>query len=256
MNGLEIKNLQVNIREEGRSLAVVKEFFLSARKGEITGIIGESGAGKSMSMKAVLGILPENAQMQSSGIWLNGESLDPKTCSGAISWIPQNPAASLDPVFRVEAQMTEAVRAHRKCSRKEAKEYSIFLLRKMGFEEPEKMMRQYPFELSGGMCQRVVTAMALVTQPRLLIADEPTASLDPKTREIILQILEDWVHKEQTAAVIVSHDLATARKRCQKICVMQHGRIVESGETKELFENPVHPYTKLLVGSIQEETDK
>lgn len=256
MNILEVKRLQIEICEEGKTLTVVNDFSLSAKKGEITGIIGESGAGKSMSMKAVLGILPENARMKCSGIWLNGEQLKQGVCTGKIAWIPQNPQTSLDPVFPIGVQITEVVRAHRKCSRKEAKEYAVLMLKKMGMEESERLMHQYPFELSGGMCQRVVTAMALAARPQAVIADEPTASLDQKTRHIVLQILKEWVSKEQTAAVMVSHDLAAARKLCRQIYVMQNGTIVESGETEEIFRNPVHPYTKLLIGSMQDEAGR
>lgn len=253
MSALEIQNLQIEITEEEKNSLVVKDFSIRAPKGEITGIIGESGAGKSMSMKALLGILPGNARMEYTEMMLNGIPYKPDENAGRIAWIPQNSSAALDPVFRIGAQMQETVRAHEKCSKKAAKERSKKLLMEAGLTEPEQCLLKYPFELSGGMCQRVAAAMAVASAPQVVIADEPTASLDLKTQKKVLDFLLGWVEENQTAVLMVSHDLCAARKFCQSLNVMQDGIVIESGRTQELSENPVQPYTKLLLGSITNE---
>lgn len=252
MFALEVRDLQVEITEEEGILTVVKNCSIQAEKGEITGIIGESGAGKSMSLKAILGILPGNAQMKCSKMMLNGEPYRSKANAGIAAWIPQNPSAALDPVFRIGTQMQETIRAHEKCSRKAAKDRALKLLMEAGLVEAGQCLRKYPFELSGGMCQRVAAAMAVSASPEIIIADEPTASLDEETQEKVLDFLLGWVEANQTAAVIVSHDLNLARKYCGRIHVMRDGTVIEAGRTEEIFGNPVQSYTKLLLDSISD----
>lgn len=253
MSALEIRNLRVKITEEERSTLVVKDFSICVPKGEITGIIGESGAGKSISMKALLGILPGNASMECTEMMLDGSPFMPGENAGRIAWIPQNPSAALDPVFQIGAQMQETIMAHKKCSKKEAKERSKELLLEAGLTEVEQCFKKYPFELSGGMCQRVAAAMAVASDPWIIIADEPTASLDDETQKKVLDFLFRWVEANQTAVVMVSHDLRAARKFCKSLNVMQAGAVIESGRTEEIFVNPLKPYTKLLTGSITNE---
>lgn len=247
MFALEIKNLKVEIAKEERTILAVKDCSIRVPEGEMTGIIGESGAGKSMSMKAVLGILPADARMECKEMLLKGIPFRPGENAGRIAWIPQNPSSALDPVFRIGVQMVETVRAHEKCSKKEAKERSMKLLTEAGLIEARQCLLKYPFELSGGMCQRVVAAMAVAARPQMIIADEPTASLDYETQKTVMEFLLRWVKANQSAAVMISHDLSTAREYCDSIHVMHDGTVIESGRTEDIFVHPLQPYTRLLL---------
>lgn len=252
MYALEIKNLQVEIEEEERTILVVKDCSIRVPVGEMTGIIGESGAGKSMSMKAVLGILPANARMECKEMLLKGIPFRPKENAGRIAWIPQNPSSALDPVFRIGAQMEETIRAHETCSKKEAREKAAKLLMEVGLTEASQCLLKYPFELSGGMCQRVAAAMAAAAQPQMIIADEPTASLDYETQKTVMDFLLRWVRANQSAVVMISHDLSIAREYCDSIHVMQAGTVIESGRTEDVFRHPAQPYTRLLLERMDE----
>lgn len=254
MYALEIKNLTVYIKTEAGIVNPVKGMTFAAEKGAVTGIVGDSGAGKSMSMKAVLGILPANAWMECTEICLEGRNLLREGKNRArAAWIPQNPSAALDPVFQIGTQVTETIIAHDRLRKKEAKIQAEKLLAMAGLEDPEKCMKMYPFELSGGMCQRAAAAMAMAADPQVIIADEPTASLDHETKKGILRLFENWVKEHDTSVVMISHDLNAVNAVCRDIYVMLDGQIVESGRKDEIFADPRHSYTKLLLSGYAEE---
>ena len=253
---LEIRNLTVEFGPAARPVRAVDRANLSIAPGEIVGIAGESGSGKTTLCAAVIRALPRSARV-SGEVTCGGRSIYALTASELrevrgreIAMILQNPMTSLDPLFTIGDQLGEvlAVRAGVPPAMRRAK--AIDLLRTVHLTAPHERLRQYPHELSGGMRQRVLIAMASATAPKLLLADEPTTALDATIQEEVLALFREIRDRHGTAMVIVTHDLGVIRRICDRIVVMYAGRIVEEGAVERVFESPVHPYTRALLVSI------
>ena len=265
MSLLCVKDLHVQFHEREQEEEAVRRLSFTVRPGEVLGVVGESGSGKSTAMQAILGLLPERAQVSCRQIMLDGADITPPP-PGAdrksrrmyehkmegvrgcrIGMVFQEPLSSLNPSVKVGRQITETICAHRKCSKKAAKERAAELLGMVGIAEGEMRMRQYPFELSGGMRQRVALAIALAGEPRLLIADEPTTALDVTVQAQILDLLKRIAEETGMAMILVSHDLRVIAALCRRVLVLKDGVLVEEGTAEQMFQNPKHAYTRELV---------
>lgn len=256
-NVLEIQNLRTVFKSRGQEVQAVRGVSFSVGESEIVGLVGESGSGKSVTMKAVLGILPENAEISSDSMKLNGVELSGlreeeyrKLRGKDMTMIFQDPMTALNPLLKVGKQLEEVILRHSKCSKEEAKKKAVEMLAKVGIPTPEQRVKQYPHEFSGGMRQRVLIAMALACEPKLLIADEPTTALDVTIQAQILDLLKDLEKEYQTSIVLITHDMGVVATICSKIAIMYGGLIMETGTTDEIFYEPKHPYTKALLRAI------
>ncbi|MEU8627788.1 ABC transporter ATP-binding protein [Streptomyces sp. NPDC048669] len=231
---------------------------LSLSEGETLGIVGESGSGKSVLGRTLMGLITDGPGTTVSGtVLLGGRDVHALSPAGRralwgteVAMVFQDPMTSLNPVKKVGTHLSESVRLHQGLSRADARERAVDLLRQVGIPEPARRARQYPHELSGGMRQRVVIAMALACGPRLLIADEPTTALDVTVQKQILDLLQTLARDLRMATVLISHDLATVAGRTDRVAVMYAGRLVEYAPTEAVFERPRHPYSSALIASI------
>jgi peptide/nickel transport system ATP-binding protein len=250
---LAIERLSVAIATRRGAIAAVRDVSLTVETGEIVGVVGESGSGKSVTALAVMGILPPAARISGGRIRFAGHELDPLRRRGrgreGLDIIFQNPRAALNPIRPVGRQIADALRAHSALSRPEANARAIALLDQVRIREPARRFWSYPFELSGGMCQRVMIAIALACRPRLLIADEPTTGLDVTTQKAILDLLVELAAAEGLATLVITHDLALAGERCARLVVMQGGRVVETGVSDDVLGRPREAYTRALVAA-------
>jgi oligopeptide/dipeptide ABC transporter ATP-binding protein len=256
--------LSIDIHKPGKGrgyLNSVKDINFDIYPGEILGIVGESGSGKSLTALSIPGLLGANKDVSTGAITFNGErSFDllnisekekEKIRGKEISIIFQESFSSLNPLVRIGKQIAEVPELHKeKMDKKEIKAKVLDLLTKLKFPEPGKIFDALPHHLSGGMCQRVMIAIAVISGPRLLIADEPTTALDPDTQKEIISLLKEINREYKTSILFISHDLALVRNFCDRIIVMYSGRILEEGDTDEVFLHPAHEYTKGLIGSI------
>ena len=256
-NVLEVKNLRTVFKSRGQEVQAVRGVSFSVQKGEIMGIVGESGSGKSVTMKAVMGILPENAEISYDSLVLNGKELSGlkqdeyrKLRGKEMTMIFQDPMTALNPLKKIGKQLEEVILRHSNCTKEEATKKAIEMLGKVGIPVPEQRMKQYPHEFSGGMRQRVLIAMALACEPQLLIADEPTTALDVTIQAQILDLLKELEEEFHTSIVLITHDMGVVATVCSKIAIMYGGLIMETGTTDEIFYNPKHPYTKALLRAI------
>lgn len=253
---LEVSSLSTQFYLHQGCLKAVDSVSFSISSGKVLGIVGESGSGKSVTALSVLGLLPEYAKTTGSVTWKGKEILNqPNTLLRAIrgkeiGLIFQNPLAALNPVFTIGSQMVETIQLHHGCSLSEAKHMALEWLYKVNLSDPERRFNQYPHEFSLGMCQRIMIALTLSMNPALLIADEPTASLDVTIQAQILQLLRSLQTELSMSVWMISHDLGVISQFCDEIAVMYLGRIVEYGTPRELFLSPKHPYTKALVDAI------
>lgn len=255
---LEVKNLKTYFFTEEGVVKAVNDVSFEVGEGETLGLVGESGCGKSVTSLSIMKLIPNPPGKIISGqILFNGIDIvnisekDMHEIRGnKISMIFQEPMTALNPVFTVGHQIQEVFTLHQKISKKEAKEKTIELLKIVGIPEPEKRYHQYPFELSGGMRQRVMIAMALTCNPKLLIADEPTTALDVTIQAQILELIKEMQQKFNSAVILITHDLAVIAETVDNVAVMYAGVIVEKTEVKRLFKNPMHPYTIGLLNSI------
>ena len=254
---LSVQDLHTTFRTDSGEVQAVNGVSFNLNPGEILGIVGESGSGKSVTAYSVMQILADNGSIKSGHILYQGEDLTTwsekqmshfrgKCCSIVF----QDPMTSLNPVFTIGSQLGEAIRLHTNRRGKEVRERAIEMLELVGINEPEKRIKQYPFELSGGMRQRVMIAMALACEPDILIADEPTTALDVTIQAQILELMQDLQKKLGMAVILVTHDLGVIADMCDNIIVMYGGRICERGTAREIFYNPKHEYTKGLLRSI------
>jgi oligopeptide/dipeptide ABC transporter ATP-binding protein len=248
-----VSNLHVTLDRQGRPVSVIDDLTLEIQEGEIVGMVGESGSGKTMTALAVLQLLPRGARV----IRLEGQELlelsetEMHQVRGArVGMVFQEPVAALNPVFTVGAQLQAAIRAHRDVSRRDARARATELLRNVGLPEPELRLRQYPHQLSGGMCQRVMIAMALASGARLLIADEPTTSLDVTIQDEIVRLIRRLAVETGIAVLFISHDLGLVARLCHRVAVVYAGQVVEAGPTRALLEAPMHPYTQALLRCV------
>jgi peptide/nickel transport system ATP-binding protein len=226
-------------------------------RSEILALVGESGCGKSLTALAIMRLLPPAARHVGGRVLLEGRDLlalpeaEMQRIRGArVSMVFQEPASSLDPLMMVGDQLVEALRAHRSLRRAEARAEALAMLQAVGIAEPERRLRQYPFELSGGMCQRVMIATALAGRPAVLLADEPTTALDVTIQAQILRLIKDVRAQTGTAVVLITHDMGVVADMADRVLVMYAGRLVEAGPVEPLFASPRHPYTWLLLRSV------
>ncbi|TDK39668.1 ABC transporter ATP-binding protein [Rhizobium deserti] len=236
---------------------VVDDVSFSVAPGKVMALVGESGCGKSLTSYAMLGLLPPAARRTAGRILLQGEDLAAmterqfrKARGKDISIIFQEPTASLDPLTTVGAQIVEAYRAHHGASRAQAYEQARQMLVDVGIADPDRRLHQYPFELSGGMCQRIMISIALICGPRVLVADEPTTALDVTIQAQILDLMKKLVADRGTAIVLITHDMGVVADIADDVAVMYAGRIAEIAPVHALFQAPKHPYTALLLASV------
>lgn len=257
-SALEIKDLTVSFSSEGRKVEVVSGVSLSIPQGKIVGVVGESGCGKTVTALSIMRLIPEPpGKIEGGEIFFDGANLleyadrDMRSLRGnRISMIFQEPISSLNPVFTVGEQIGEALRTHLKITKSQEKERVIELLRLVGIPAPERRVKNYPHELSGGMSQRVMIAMALACSPEVLIADEPTTALDVTIQAGILELIDDLRVRLGMAVLLITHDLGIIAEVADTVYVMYAGKVVEHAVTMELFKNPKHPYTVGLLNSI------
>ncbi len=257
-NALEINDLRVSFGSGGKRVEVVSGVSLTVPKGKIVGVVGESGCGKTVTALSVMRLIPEpQGKIESGTVYFDGGDLleysesDMRSVRGnRISMIFQEPISSLNPVFTVGDQIGEALRTHLKISKKEERKRVIELLGLVGIPAPERRIKNYPHELSGGMSQRVMIAMALACNPEVLIADEPTTALDVTIQAGILELIEDLRAKMGMAVLLITHDLGIIAEVADEVYVMYAGKIAEHATTSDLFKDPKHPYTVGLLNSI------
>lgn len=255
---LSVKNLSLSIKSRGKYYKALEDVSFNIKPGEIVGLVGESGCGKSITSLAIIGLLSRNARIDSGEICLDGVNLlnlsEEEMCSyrgNRISMIFQNPMSALNPLMTCGKQIEECYRIHHKdADSKEAKEKTLEIMRKAGLSRVEQLYNEYPHQLSGGMKQRIIIAMALINRPQLIIADEPTTALDVTIQAQILDLLRELNKEFNSMILIISHDLGVIREISDRTIVMYGGRIAESGDTDEILDNPVHPYTKGLIESV------
>ena len=256
---LEVKDLRTYFKTKYGYLPAVDGVSISVKDGEVLGVVGESGCGKSVMSLSILNLVGKYGGEIQEGSSVHFENCDVLAMSQKelcrfrgkeISLISQDPMTALNPSYTIKRQMCEMIRSHLEIPKKEAIALAVELLRKVGIPEPEKRINEYPHQLSGGMCQRVVIAMALSCSPRLLIADEPTTALDVTIQAQILQLMKDLKNEYNTAIMLITHDMGIVADMADNIMVMYAGHMVEYGTKKQIFNNPLHPYTKGLLASI------
>ncbi|MGN0373062.1 MAG: ABC transporter ATP-binding protein [Enterocloster sp.] len=255
---LDVKNLCTYFFTDEGTVYALDDVSFSVKKGETLGIVGESGSGKSVTALSIMRLVQTPPGKTVGGqILLNGEDLlqkskkDMKSIRGGqVAMIFQEPMTSLNPVYTIGNQIMETIRIHQKCSRAEAKEKAIETLRKVGIPLPEKRMNEYPHQLSGGMRQRVMIAIALSCNPQLLICDEPTTALDVTIQAQILELINNLKKEYNTAVIMITHDLGVVAQVTENVLVMYAGKAMEYGSAKDVFTNPLHPYTEALLKSI------
>lgn len=260
-NTLEIKGLKTHFFTKRGVVPAVDGVDLTIPKGQIIGVVGESGCGKSMTAMSVMQLLQHPGRIVEGEILLDGENLVGKTkkemCKirgNDISMIFQEPMTSLNPVYTIGRQVSEAVLLHQKVTPAEAKEMVIEIFRKVGIPEPEKRYNSYPHQLSGGLRQRVMIGMAMICQPKLMIADEPTTALDVTIEAQILHLMRELKNSTGTSIMLITHNLGVVAEVCDYVYVMYAGKVMEAAPVHELFRNPSHPYTLGLLNSIPKVT--
>jgi oligopeptide transport system ATP-binding protein len=261
---LDVQNLTTRFHTRNGIVHAVEDVSFSLEKGQSLGIVGESGSGKSVTCYSLLGLIPQPPGKIHSGKalfegtdLLQAKDKELRKIRGKrISMIFQDPMTSLNPYLKISKQLTEPLEIHEGIKGKEALHKAIDALAEVGIPEPEKRIKSYPHEFSGGMRQRVMIAMALITRPEILIADEPTTALDVTVQKQVLDLIKDRQEKLGTAVILVTHDLAVVSQSCDQVNVMYAGRIVESAASDDLFANPRHAYTRALLKSIPSTHEK
>ena len=254
---LEVENLSVQFPTRRGTLTAVDSISFSIAPGEVLGVVGESGAGKSMTGLAVIGLLEPPGRISAGEVRLEGRRIDRlkphemrRVRGRKIGVIFQDPLTSLNPLYTIGQQLEETILTHLPLSRNQAKERALSLLREVGIPAPEARYANYPHHFSGGMRQRVVIALALAAGPQLLIADEPTTALDVSIQAQIIQLLKRLAAERGAAVMLITHDMGVIAETAQRVAVMYAGRIVEIGPVREVIHSPRHPYTVGLMGSI------
>ncbi len=253
---LEVDALSVHIGSGPRTLRIVEDVSFSVERGRAFGLVGESGSGKSMTLRALLGLLPSEARVTGGSIRLDGTELVGASrrklrdvLGPQMTMVFQEPMTALNPVMRVGAQIAEGPRVHEGLSRSAAGARAVELMRRVGIPDAERRARAFPHQFSGGMRQRVMIAIAISCSPHVILCDEPTTALDVTIQDQILRLLEGLCDETGTALVFVTHDLPVVSQVCQTIGVMYAGRIVEKGDVASVFRHPMHPYTQGLLRS-------
>ncbi len=264
---LRVEDLSICFNDRGIRQEAVKNVTFSMNSGEILGIVGESGSGKTMTALTIAGLLKKNAELNSGSVYFSYADQERdllklsdkemrKLQGNEISMIFQEPMTALNPTMRIGKQVEEALYLHTNLTKEQRKRMVLKALEDVELENPEKLVSQYPHELSGGMRQRVMIAAAIICRPQLLIADEPTTALDVSTQESILKLLKKLNQKYGMSILFISHNLRVVNMLCQKVLVMKDGEIIESGGTAEVFINPKHEYTKRLIAAIPTRTSQ
>jgi oligopeptide/dipeptide ABC transporter ATP-binding protein len=254
---LDIRDLRTYFHTLDGVVRAVDGIDFHVNRGEVVGLVGESGCGKSVASLSVMRLIAQPGRVESGEIWFDGVNLltlrqkEMTAIRGSrMSMIFQQPTSCLNPVYNVEYQLTEVYRIHQKLRRGPARERALELLRQVGISDPERRLKAYPHELSGGMAQRVMIAMALACDPDLLFADEPTTALDVTIQAQILDLMNTIQANLGTAIVLITHDLGVVAEMASRVAVMYAGQIVEETDVSSLFSDPLHPYTRGLLGSV------
>ena len=254
---LDIKEERLSFFTPAGEVKALNGVSFTMNQGDVLGVVGESGSGKSVTAYSVMGLTAYPGKLVGGKVWFNGHEIENmkekdfrKIRGNEVSIIFQDPMTSLNPVYTIGNQIVEVIRLHTDKNKADAWARAKELLELVGINEPEKRLKQYPHELSGGMRQRVMIAIALACEPKLLIADEPTTALDVTIQAQILELMNDLRHKLGMSIIMITHDLGVVAQMCEKIAVMYAGHIVEYGTTDEIFYNPQHEYTKGLINSI------
>ena len=263
-NILSIKNLDITFKTNAGNIHAIRGVDLNLPQGKTVALVGESGSGKSVTMKAVVGLLDNNSVINSGNIFYNGldlltltkKDLRQKINGQQIAMVFQDPMTSLDPTMQIGDQITEAMLLHKKISESDARSKALELLKLVGIAESRKRMRSYPHQLSGGMRQRIVIAIALSCEPKILICDEPTTALDVTVQAKILDLIKDIQSQMGLSVIYITHDLGVVAKVADFVNVMYAGKIIEFGTVEEIFYDPRHPYTWGLLSAMPDlETD-
>ncbi|MGM0855227.1 MAG: nickel import ATP-binding protein NikD [Bacillota bacterium] len=251
---LNVKNLHVQVTTDEGFSTLVQDINFSIKKGKVLGLVGESGSGKTVTSMSILQLHDKkNTDIRGSitlqGRELNGlENKEMRKIRGKdIAFIMQNPMNAFTPVFTIGHQFVETIRSHTSLKKKQAKELAIDVMKSVNLPDPDKLLKSYPFQLSGGMLQRVMIAMAACLQPSVIIADEPTTALDVHNQLLVLRLLDKIRSEYGTSILLISHDLGVISEMADDVIVMQHGRIVETANVFDLFDHPQHEYTKKLL---------
>lgn len=259
---LKIENLMTEFKTSKGNLTAVNNVSFHVDRGETVCIVGESGCGKSITALSIMGLLPKNGLISNGNIYFQDQDLTTLTREQMrkkrgkdISMIFQEPMTALNPVFTIGFQLRESILTHHKISKTQAHEQSISLLKQVGIPSPRERMDQYPHELSGGMRQRVMIAMALSCNPALLLADEPTTALDVTIQSQILDLIQNLKDEFNMGLLLITHDMGVVAEIADRVIIMYAGRIVEEGTVKEIFTEPKHPYTKGLLNSVPDVDD-
>ncbi|HLS10295.1 ABC transporter ATP-binding protein [Lentibacillus sp.] len=261
-NLLKIENLETKFRTAEGKLPAVRNISFSVDKEETLCIVGESGSGKSITSLSIMGLLPSNGDITGGSIYLDEENLIGKSeeemeqlRGNTLSMIFQEPMTALNPVLTIGYQLREPLMIHKNMSKNEATKASIELLDKVGIPNPKEKLGQYPHELSGGMRQRIMIAMALACEPSLLVADEPTTALDVTIQAQILDLINELQSEIGMGVIFVTHDMGVVAEIADRVMVMYAGEVVEISDVESIFENPQHPYTKGLLNSVPDVDD-
>ena len=254
---LQVKNLTVTFNAFAGKVQAVRDISFDLNPHETLAIVGESGSGKSVTTKAILGILPKNGRIESGEIIYHGEDMAKykeedfyKIRGKKISLVFQDPLSALNPIMKIGKQITEALILSKSIERSKARQRAIELMDAVGIPQPEIRFDQYPFQFSGGMRQRIVIAIALASNPELLICDEPTTALDVTIQAKILELINDIKKRRDLSIIFITHDMGVVANMADRICVMYAGKIVEVGTADEIFYEPAHPYTWALLSSM------
>lgn len=254
---LKVNNLTISYRTLRGKVKAVENVSFNLGKGKILAVVGETGSGKTTIGLAILRILPPNAVIEKGEIWFNGKNildLDEDAMrrlrGKEISIIFQEPKITLNPVLKIGEQIAEVPIEHLGLDKKEAYRLARKMLERTGVPDPDRVMKSYPHELSGGMAQRVVISIAMILRPKLLVADEPTSALDVSVQAQVLDLIQELVRETGTSVIFITHDLSLAAEIADEILVMYYGKVVEYGDVFEIFKSPKHPYTRALLNAI------
>jgi ABC-type dipeptide/oligopeptide/nickel transport system ATPase component len=254
---LRVDGLTAQFRSRLKTTRAIDDVAFEIPDGVSFGLVGETGSGKSVTLRSIIGLLPPNGHVVSGTVEFEGRDLlrcsrrEMRAVRGhRIGFVAQNPFGALNPILSIEKQFANVIRAHRKVSRSAVRELALERLLSVQVRDPERVLRGYAHELSGGMAQRVVIAMAMIHDPSLVIADEPTTALDVTVQRQILDLIEEQVNGSGRSMLLVTHDLGVVAQYCQQVGVMRSGRLVEVGPVADVFTKPQHPYTQQLLAAV------